>query len=140
NTWWRANQERGRTSVVYAYALGKSQRVLAGLDPSVGPILVHGAVHRYLALYRAAGIPLPEAQWAEADNSRATRGRAIVLAPPSAAATPWLRKFGAISTAMASGWMQLRGTRRRRSVDRGFALSDHADWPGLLAAIAETGA
>ena len=140
NDWWRTNQERGRTSVILAYALGKAQRVLAGLDPSIGPLLMHGAVERYIPLYRAAGIELPECCRATTENARQTRGRAMVIAPPSAAATPWLRKFGDVSLAFASGWMQIRGARRRRAVDRGFAISDHADWDGLLTAIDATDA
>ncbi len=140
NAWWLANRQRKRTSVVYAYSLGKSQRVLAGLDESIGPILVHGAVERYLDIYRAAGVRFPAIEKATAETSQATRGQAIVIAPPSAAASPWLRKFGPVATAIASGWMQIRGMRRRRSVDRGFALSDHADWSGLLTAIHATGA
>lgn len=140
NAWWLANRELGRTSVVYAYSLGKSQRVLAGLDASIGPILVHGAVERYFEIYRAAGVRLPPAERATAENSRQAAGRAIVVAPPSAAGSPWLRKFGQASTAIASGWMQIRGLRRRRAVDRGFALSDHADWDGLLTAIRASGA
>ena len=140
NAWWKQNQERGRTSVVFAYSLGKAQRVLSGLDAEIGPILVHGAVNRFLPAYFDAGVRLPPSEHATSDNARAGRGRAMVVAPPSAAATPWLRKFGPISTAIASGWMQIRGARRRRAVDRGFALSDHADWPGLLWAIGETGA
>jgi putative mRNA 3-end processing factor len=138
NGWWKLNQQRGRTSIVYAYSLGKAQRVLAALEPDIGPILVHGAVERFLPLYRAAGVALPATQRADLENSRAMRGRAIVVAPPSAAGSPWTRKFGPAATAMASGWMQLRGARRRRSVDRGFALSDHADWDGLLSTIAAT--
>ncbi len=140
NDWWRTNQERGRTSIILAYALGKAQRVLAGLDSSIGPLLMHGAVERYVPLYRAAGIELPECRRATTENARETRGRAMVIAPPSAAGTPWLRKFGDVSLAFASGWMQIRGTRRRRAVDRGFAISDHADWEGLLSAIDATGA
>lgn len=140
NAWWLANRDRGRTSVLYAYSLGKSQRVLANLDESIGPILVHGAVERYLDIYRAAGVRFPGIVKATAETSAATRGKAIVIAPPSAAGSPWLRKFGPVSTAIASGWMQIRGMRRRRSVDRGFALSDHADWRDLLTAIRASGA
>ena len=140
NAWWRENQERGRTSVLYAYSLGKAQRVLAGIDRTIGPILVHGAVDRYLPAYEAAGVSLPATEHASEANAKATRGRALVVAPPSAAGTSWLRKFGSISSAFASGWMQIRGTRRRRALDRGFALSDHADWDGLLWAIEQTGA
>jgi putative mRNA 3-end processing factor len=126
--------------VLYAYALGKAQRVLHGLDPTIGPILVHGAVDRFLPIYRQAGVDLPATEHATAASAKAGRGRAMVLAPPSAAGTPWLKKFGPVSTAMASGWMQIRGTRRRRAMDRGFALSDHADWDGLQSVIRETGA
>src|SRR5256885_12831574 len=64
----------------------------------------------------------------------------LVLAPPSAGGSLWLRRFGAISTGFASGWMRIRGARRRRSLDRGFVLSDHVDWPSLLGAIDATGA
>lgn len=140
NAWWRQNQERGRVSVVYAYALGKAQRVLAGLDASIGPIQVHGAVERFLAPYAAEGIKLPPVERASKDNAKAARGRALIVAPPSAANSPWLKKFGPASQAFASGWMTIRGARRRRALDRGFVLSDHADWPGLLQAINATGA
>lgn len=140
HAWWRSNQERGRTSILYGYALGKAQRLLAGLDPEVGPILVHGAVARFLPVYQAGGIALPPVEWVDDANARSTRGRALVLAPPSAAGSPWLRKFGEVSTGFASGWMQIRGARRRRNLDRGFVLSDHADWDGLLETIRATGA
>jgi putative mRNA 3-end processing factor len=138
--WWSRNQERGRTSVVFAYSLGKAQRLLARLDPQAGPILVHGAVLRYLPAYERCGARFPPLEHASGDNRRQTRGRALVVAPPSAAGTPWLRSMGDVSTAIASGWMQICGVRRRRAVDRGFVLSDHADWPGLLATIRATGA
>src|SRR5215213_8235902 len=72
--------------------------------------------------------------------ARQSGGRALVIAPPGATASPWVRKFGQVSTALASGWMQIRGTRRRKAVDRGFALSDHADWNGLNSTIAASGA
>lgn len=140
NAWWRANQAAGRCSVVFAYALGKAQRVLAGVDASIGPIVVHGAVGRVVEAYRAAGVALPEVVRASEGDAKAWRGRALVVAPPSAAGSPWLRRFGAVATASASGWMRVRGRRRQGALDRGFVLSDHADWPGLLDAIEATGA
>jgi putative mRNA 3-end processing factor len=140
NAWWRANQALGRTSLVFAYSLGKAQRVLTGIDPTIGPILVHGAVDRMNRAYEASGVKLPETQWANDGTAKATRGRALVVAPPSAAGTRWIAKFGPTTTASASGWMQIRGLRRRRAIDRGFVLSDHADWPGLLATIEATDA
>lgn len=139
HAWWRANQEAEKTTLLFAYALGKAQRLLAGLDPAVGPILTHGAVERLNAVYRAAGVALPPTTHVAASD-RADWRRAIVIAPPSTDGSTWARRFGPQSTAFASGWMAIRGTRRRRAVDRGFAISDHVDWPGLLAAIDATGA
>jgi putative mRNA 3-end processing factor len=138
NAWWRANQAEGRCSLVFAYALGKAQRVLAGLNPSIGPIWCHGSVESMNAVYRASGIALPPTAYAGRGDSQRNWGGSLVLAPPSALGTPWMRKFGEVSTAFVSGWMLVRGARRRRSVDRGFALSDHADWPGLLQTIEAT--
>jgi putative mRNA 3-end processing factor len=140
NGWWRLNQAAGRASLLLGYALGKAQRLIAGLDPSIGPILCHGAVERLNADYRAAGIALPPTDYSGAVGRGFNWSRALIVAPPSAHGTPWTRRFGELSAAFASGWMRIRGTRRRRAVDRGFALSDHADWPGLLDAIAATGA
>jgi putative mRNA 3-end processing factor len=139
DAWWRANAELGRTSLLMGYSLGKAQRLLAGVDASIGPIVVHGAVEVLNAAYRAAGVALPPTHHASG-LSRDALKRALVIAPPSVQGTPWLRRFADVSDAFASGWMQLRGTRRRRGVDRGFVLSDHADWPGLQRAIAATGA
>ncbi|MFN8390149.1 MAG: ligase-associated DNA damage response exonuclease [Bdellovibrionota bacterium] len=136
--WWARNSAEGRTSIVLAYALGKAQRVLAGLDESYGPIAGHGAVLRLNVGYRAAGIDLPTCVALLPENLREIKGRGLIVAPPSVLNTPWIRKLAPYSTAFASGWMAVRGQRRRRGVDRGFPLSDHADWNGLLSAIRET--
>lgn len=138
--WWHSNQREGRTSVLFAYSLGKAQRLLAGLDPSQGPILVHPAIAEFLPAYAAAGIALPTVEPATPHRAQAAQGRALVLAPPAAGNPAWLDGLGDVSTAFASGWMLIRGTRRRRGADRGFPLSDHADWPGLLQAIRATSA
>jgi putative mRNA 3-end processing factor len=141
NAWWRANAAAGRPSVLFAYAFGKAQRILHGVDASIGPIVVHGAVEPLNAVYRHAGVRLPEVlHAADPAVAPALLRRALVLAPPSAQASPWMKRFGQYSDAFASGWMQVRGARRRRGVDRGFVMSDHADWPGLLQAIEATGA
>ena len=135
HSWWRGNQEAGRASLLFAHPLGKAQRMLSLLDASIGPIYTHGAVERTNAVYRAQGIGL--AATTHAPNTADWR-RALILAPPSSHASPWERRFGAASTAFASGWMRIRGARRRRSLDRGFVLSDHADWSGLLRVIEES--
>lgn len=139
--WWRANAQQGRASVLLCYAFGKAQRILHGVDASIGPIVVHGAVEPLNEVYRAAGVALPPTlRVSDPGVDASLLQRALVLAPPSAQGTPWMRRFSNYSDAFASGWMQLRGTRRRRGVDRGFVMSDHADWPGLQEAVAGTGA
>ncbi len=141
DAWWRENREAGRTSVLFAYSLGKAQHVLGAVDASQGPLLCHGAVERMNEAHRRAGVALPDTRYADAAAARATRGEALVIAPPSSGGRPgWLRKFGPTSTAFASGWMQVRGVRRRRAADRGFVLSDHADWNGILQVVRESGA
>jgi Predicted exonuclease of the beta-lactamase fold involved in RNA processing len=140
NGWWRANQTAGRASLLYGYALGKAQRLIAGLDPGIGPILTHGAVERMTVVYRDAGIALPPTIHVGAVDRRTDWSRAVIVAPPSADGSVWTRRFGARSTAFASGWMLVRGMRRRRSLDRGFPLSDHVDWPSLMSAVDATGA
>jgi putative mRNA 3-end processing factor len=139
NGWWQDNATAGRASIVYAYSFGKAQRVLAGLDPRIGPIVVHGAVATMDEAYRQSGVALPKTQ-SVLETPATDLRRCLVLAPPSAQGSAWAKRFGDYSDAFASGWMLLRGARRRRNVDRGFILSDHADWPGLLEAIAATGA
>ena len=138
--WWQENAAAGRCSLVYCYALVKAQRILAGIGSGPGPLLVHGAIEPLDEVYRAAGVGLPPTQRATGFSDRALLQRALVLAPPAAAGTPWPRRFGDHAPGLASGWMQVRGARRQRGVERGFVLSDHADWPGLLQAVAATGA
>jgi putative mRNA 3-end processing factor len=139
--WIGGNRDRGWPTVLFAYSLGKAQRVLALLEGVVAePVLVHGAVAAMVDAYREAGVTLPPVE-AVLDGTRgaATRGR-VVIAPPSAINTPWLKRFPDAATAMLSGWMRVRGARRWKGVDRGFVLSDHVDWPALLDTIAATGA
>ena len=138
NGWWQRNADRGVASVLTCYSFGKAQRILSGVDPSIGSIIVHGAVEPLNRAYRAAGVPLPPTRMVTEVTDKADLRKALVICPPSAAASPWVRRFGESSTAFASGWMQLRGARRRGGYDRGFVLSDHADWPGLMSAIGAT--
>ena len=139
--WWERNRAAGVASVLFCYALGKAQRVLAELTRHTGrPVLVHGAVEALTALYREAGVAmLPTVPVAEQPARRSYAGE-LILAPLSASGSTWMRRFGTHETAFASGWMRVRGTRRRKGYDRGFVLSDHADWPALLRTVEETGA
>lgn len=139
NDWWAENAAAGRATLLGAYSLGKAQRLLSLLEPQ-GPILTHGAVEATNAILRAQGYSLPDTiQVTPQTDVKAYKG-ALVLAPPAALGSAWARRFGPAATGFASGWMQLRGIRRRRAMDRGFVISDHADWPGLHEAIRATGA
>ena len=119
--WWKANRDAGRASVMFAYALGKAQRLLAGLaDADIGPVYTHGAVERLNRDYRDGGVRLAETKYATAMPRGTDFAGSLIIAPPSAAGSMWLRRFGVVSS--------------------GFALSDHADWPSLLATVEGTGA
>lgn len=139
--WWERNREAGRASSLFCYTLGKAQRVLAELLAFTDrPVFVHGAVEGLVAHYRQAGVKmLPTRIATELPKGHAFAGE-LIIAPLSARGGVWMRRFGERQEAFVSGWMQLRGTRRRRAFDRGFVLSDHADWPALLDTIRETGA
>ena len=138
NEWWAGCAAEGRTAVLGAYSLGKAQRLMTTIDASIGPILTHGAIENTNAVLRAQGLALPDTTYVSPDLQIKNHPGALVLAPPGAMAGPWMRKLGTTSTAFASGWMALRGVRRRRAADRGFIVSDHADWDGLNAAIKDT--
>ena len=138
NQWWRRNADNRRCSVLFCYSFGKAQRILHGIDPGIGPIVCHGAVEPLNRVYREAGVRIPDTLAVPDIKDKSLYQRALVIAPPSAGGSTWMRRFGDYSDAFASGWMQLRGARRRRAVDRGFVLSDHADWPGLMQAIQAT--
>jgi putative mRNA 3-end processing factor len=142
DSWWRHNAAQGRASVLFCYSFGKAQRVLASVDAGIGPIFCHGAVEPLNRAYREAGVRLPPVRLVSEipPKEKATFKQALIVAPPSAQGSAWLKRFGDYSDAFASGWMRLRGARRRRGVDRGFVLSDHADWPALQTAIHASGA
>jgi putative mRNA 3-end processing factor len=140
NQWWLDNQEEGRLSVLFAYSLGKAQRVLCGVDASIGPIGVHGAVDKMLPHYKAAGRPIPDTVKAVLENKDLLKEGGLIVAPGSVQNTPWLRKYAPCSLAFASGWMAVRGSRRRMALDRGFVISDHVDWNGILEAVDASGA
>jgi putative mRNA 3-end processing factor len=140
-SWWRANRDEERPSVLFCYVLGKAQRVLAEIgDRADGPIHLHGAMAAMTDAYREANIALPPAERISEGMRGKTLARSLVLAPLSARGTPWMKRLPRASVAFASGLMRVRGVRRQRAFDRGFVLSDHADWGGLLATVAETGA
>ena len=138
--WWRNNRAEGKISLLSAYALGKAQRIIRNLDFSIGPVYVHGAVDVVNRILHRQGFELPPTGAFNDDTPRQALEGSLIIAPPAALNSAWTRRFKNLSTATASGWMNIRGARRRRSVDRGFALSDHADWDGLNRAIRATGA
>ena len=140
NEWWRKNQVEGKVSVIAGYSLGKAQRILRNVDASIGKIFVHGAVETTTQILRAQKLLLPETIRVTPEMKKKDFEGALVVCPPSAVGSPWLRRFDPYSLGIASGWMNLRGARRRRGADRGFILSDHADWDELNQVIYGTGA
>ncbi|GAB3730237.1 ligase-associated DNA damage response exonuclease [Luteimonas pelagia] len=132
---------RGEAAVLFCYALGKAQRLLAELAAHTDrPAFVHGAIDAGVQVYRGAGVPMLATAPVMDQAKGADFAGELVLAPPSAGGSSWMRRFRRAQTGFASGWMRIRGNRRRRNVDRGFVLSDHADWPALLTTVRETGA
>jgi len=142
--WRRQCEARGEAAILYCYALGKAQRLLAELRSYVDrPVYLHGAIAAGVDVYRRAGIDMAETRLvSDGDDGQPAASMRfpgeLILAPPSAAGSAWVRRFRNAQQGFASGWMRLRGNRRRRNMDSGFVLSDHADWPGLLRTIRET--
>lgn len=140
NTWWRENQQLGKTTIITAYSLGKAQRILHNIDSSIGKIFCHGAIGNMNQAIAESGIPLKETLLVNTESKPQDFEGSLIMAPPGALGSSWMKRFKKVSIGIASGWMMLRGARRRRGADRGFVLSDHCDWDGLNQAIAETGA
>lgn len=138
NTWWQENRDDGKTSILFGYSLGKAQRLLKHLDTSIGKIYTHGAIENMTEVLREQAT-FPETTRVTREIKKEEIKGNIVLAPPSAHGSTWIRKMVPYVTASASGWMTFRGARRRRAIDRGFVLSDHCDWQSLLKSIKETG-
>jgi putative mRNA 3-end processing factor len=143
-SWIQRNQQQGKTSVLIAYSLGKSQRVLQAVKEVTNKIFAHGAVYNiHEALLQTNIMPegtLPVIKRITPETTKEEYKGAVVIAPPSAEGTPWMKRFSPYSIGICSGWMQVRGNQRRKNADAGFALSDHCDWKGLLHAISATGA
>ncbi|MFO0921244.1 MAG: ligase-associated DNA damage response exonuclease [Pirellulales bacterium] len=136
-TWWRSNREAGKSSILFAYSIGKTQRLMAELQSYEIPMVGHGAILESVAAYRSCGVPLPEVKAVHEKGPGESWSEYLLWAPPSAQNSPWLKRFGNVSTATASGWMRVRGVRKRRGCDRGFVISDHVDWQGLMETIRE---
>ena len=138
--WWTHCRNRGQSAVLLCYSLGKAQRILAGMaDRAPDPVLLHGAMHELTAIYRQQGVRLADTERVSDLARRDKAAGRLILAPPSAMGTPWMQRFTRPEVAFASGWMTIRGVRRQRGYDRGFVVSDHADWAGLVTTIRQTG-
>lgn len=138
--WIGNNQQQDRASMLIAYSLGKAQRILQAISPITNKIYVHGAIWNTHQVLLNNGIQLPVVQRITNETNKADLKGAVIIAPPGAEDSPWTKRLPSFRTATCSGWMQVRGQARRSSSDMGFALSDHADWNGLLSAVKATGA
>lgn len=138
--WCKNNRNNHHLSILYGYSLGKAQRILQGLPDSIGPIFTHSTIEAILNVMRNQGVSLKNTIPVNEHLTRADLLSGVIIAPPAVQNTNWLKKFEPIRTGVVSGWMALRGARRRRNADKGFVLSDHADWRGLNEAISLTSA
>lgn len=139
--WWEENRRQERTSVLFAYSVGKAQRVLAELAHFTDRrVLVHGALVDFIDIYRDAGVEMVPTEYVTNMVSDTMFAGELVMAPPSAFGSSWMDRFSPYRTGFASGWMRVRGIKRRRGYDTGFVLSDHVDWPALLRSVEEVGA
>ncbi|MGD1899695.1 MAG: ligase-associated DNA damage response exonuclease [Phormidesmis sp.] len=136
-SWWQ--NDPTRPSLLFCYAFGKSQRVLAELTKFTDKtVYLHGAVHNLTEIYRDVGVEMvPTVPVSQMEKSYRFTGD-LIIAPPSGHRSSWMKRFKRPQTAFASGWMAVRGNRRRRGYERGFVLSDHADWPGLIKTVEQT--
>ncbi|MFN2458167.1 MAG: ligase-associated DNA damage response exonuclease [Chitinophagaceae bacterium] len=137
-SWIANNKTHGRTSVLIAYSLGKAQRLLPCIAEVTDKILLHGAVYKVHMALVNAGIKLPYVERITPDTQKELLKGNVVIAPSGAEGSPWIKKFSPYSVGICSGWMQVRGNVRRKNADAGFALSDHADWDGLLTSVKAT--
>lgn len=138
NAWWAKNKEEGRTSIITAYALGKAQRIINAVNHDIGPIFTHGAVENMNEVLRSGGSEIKPTIRLTDKFKKIDFSGSLVVATATSVFSNWSKRLGESSIAMASGWMAMRGARRRRGAEKGFILSDHADWGDLLLAIKNT--
>lgn len=135
--WVSDNRDKGKTSVLVAYSLGKAQRLIKNLAEYC-EIYVHNSIANLNEGFVKAGVDLPDTIRITPELKKEALQQGIVIVPPAMAEGKWIKTLQQAATGVCSGWMQVRAGRRWRSADAGFALSDHADWPGLLSAIEAT--
>lgn len=140
DAWWRYNKQNEITSVLFGYSLGKAQRLLYSVDYSIGSIYVHPAIEQINELFRQHGIPIPEVNTLTETTPLSELKTALVIIPPNAVKNGWLDHVPRYATAYASGWTATQGIPWVRNADRGFVISDHADWVGLNEAVRLSGA
>lgn len=140
STWWMQNAEDGKVSILTGYSQGKAQRLIKNIDHSMGEVFGHEDIMTMNRLYAKGGLDLPKITEVNDSIMKKIRPGSLIIAPPSVISSPWLNAFEKFSVGFASGWMADGSSRMRRGINRGFAISDHADWGGLNWAIKETGA
>ena len=139
--WWHQNGENNHPSLLFCYSLGKAQRILAGLPQWTDrKIYIHGSIAPINQCYEQRGILLAPTEVVTQADPKHDYSKDLILAPTSAFRSGWMRRFKNLKTAFASGWMSVRGNKRRQGFDKGFILSDHADWNELILAVRATGA
>lgn len=137
--WVLSNKEQAMTSVLVGYSLGKAQRIMKAVQ-GIGKIYVHSSIGKTNEAMTSVGIKLPAYEVLDfTGNMKPVRGE-IVVVPPALMDSNMIRRVPDRLVAYCSGWMQVRGARRWRAADAGFAISDHADWKGLTDVVKNSGA
>ena len=139
NEWWRFNAQNGMPSVLSAYSLGKSQHILGSVDSSIGPLYVHPSVELMNEAMRSVGLAVPPTHILNANTTKEEVSKALIIAPNVGDGPDWMQDDFAFSRGRASGWFAVRRAARQQPHERGFVLSDHADWKGITKTIIETG-
>lgn len=136
NNWWQRNSNSSVTSVISAYSLGKSQRLLKNIDSSIGKIVVHDSIDETNSIFRNLGFKLPITYKFD-EITKEELKNALVITPSFSTLKNLGNKLDGYVMAGASGWMQ-NPWFIPKSLDKGFVISDHADWNGLVKAVKET--
>lgn len=136
NEWWKTNKVLGRASVIFCYSLGKAQRILANIDPEIGPIVVDDSIDNMNQIIRDMGLKLPITQDIRSLSINEKK-EALILTSSYSLKNGWLNQAKPYALAEASGWMKIDRF-RRGYIDRGFVLSDHADWDSLNQVVKDT--
>ena len=136
--WVNSSQEK--TSILFCYSLGKAQRLLNEISKTnfKNKIYTHSTIHKMNNCYKKLGVEVIDTRKFDQKKNNEDLKGSLILLPPSLNKNSFIKNFKEIQTGFASGWMSIRARRKRSGYDKGFAISDHADWEAILNTIKES--